>query len=281
MRLAEALVELKQNFQKKKFDNSQREAEILLARSLNLSQTELLLNPEKILSQEQWQLLIAQMNRRLAGEPLAYILGYAYFYKYRFEVNPHVLIPRPETEILVEEALELPAPKSFADLGCGSGCLGLSLLAQWPQSFLTAIDISEEALKVTKGNATNLDLTDRLRLICKDVSEIQLTDRFDMIVSNPPYIDTRDDRIEENVKKYEPSKALFADQDGLEFYKSWTPWAARHLQPLGHLLFEVGAGQAQEVQRICLQNGFKNIKIREDFSGIQRVVIAQKDETHG
>jgi release factor glutamine methyltransferase len=131
------------------------------------------------------------------------------------------------------------------------------------------------------ANAKNLGLSERLRAICENVTQLTPIEQFDLIVSNPPYIEASDDRLSENVKKFEPSTALFAEQGGLQFYQEWTPWAFRSLRPKGYLLLEVGAGQAQDVGHICLQNGFKNIKIREDFSGIQRVVIAQKDVTYG
>ncbi len=277
MLLAEALQQITTQFHNNSMSDPGREAQELVLQSLNLSLTVLMMQKTKELSAEQEKTLFAFAQRRASGEPLAYIVGFKDFYKSRFFVNPNVLIPRSETELIVELALEQPKVLRIADLGCGSGCIGLSILREWPQAKLTGIDVSAEALAVAQKNAQQMQLESRVEWICKDVSQVELLEKVNLIIANPPYIDPSDVRIEPNVKKYEPHTALFADENGLRFYRQWTHWAARTLSEEGSLFYEVGQGQAAAVESICLQNGFKNIKIMKDLSNIERVVWARRE----
>jgi release factor glutamine methyltransferase len=145
---------------------------------------------------------------------------------------------------------------------------------------LIAVDISDKALHVTQKNAKQLNLEKRLECFCGEIETYPAQNKFDLIVSNPPYIAPEDPRVEAHVKKYEPATALFAADNGLLFYKRWTQWAKDHLKEKGWLIYEVGDGQARLVESICLQNGFKNIKIIKDLSDIERVVVAQR-RAHG
>jgi release factor glutamine methyltransferase len=279
MRLAETTKKIIELFEQSSLPNAAKEAEFFVREVLGLSLTDFVLQKDKLLPPEQLSELMQKAQRRASGEPLAYIVGYQDFFKQRFVVSPAVLIPRADTEVLVEEALKiLPPPQRCLDLGTGSGCIGLSLLCEWPQSHLTTIDISLEALQVAKQNAKRLGLLERVDFIGGDVLAQHFTEPFDLIVSNPPYISPGDSRLEANVISHEPHRALFADEGGLSFYKKWTPWAKSHLRDSGWLLFECGDGQAADVHSICLQNGFKNIKIIKDLAFKDRVIVAQKPE---
>ncbi len=283
MRLAETTEKITELFKQHSLANAAKEAEFFMREVLNISLTDFVLQKNKVLSSEDTAELFAKAKRRASGEPLAYIVGYKDFLKDRFMVNPSVLIPRADTETLVEEALLLsPTPLRFADLGTGSGCIGLSLLGQWPASHLTAIDISENAILVAQQNAQRLGLTERVEFMCGDVLEPKISGLisgpFDLVVSNPPYVTLDDNRLENAVKLYEPHVALYADEEGLFFYKRWTAWAKQRLREGGWLIYECGDGQTEDIQSICLQNGFKNIKIIKDLACKDRVVAAQKPD---
>ncbi len=279
MRLAETIQKITELFEKVFLPGAAKEAEFLIREVLGISLTDFVLQKDRSLLPEQTTELLNKAQRRASGEPLAYIVGYQDFFKHRFQVNPSVLIPRADTEVIVEEALKiLPPPKKFADLGAGSGCIGLSLLHEWSQSHLTMVDISPEALQVAKQNAQMLGLLERVDFVYGDVLAQQFSEPLDLVVSNPPYISPEDVRLEASVKAFEPHSALFAEENGLFFYKRWTPWAKSHLRKGGWLLYECGEGQANDLQSICLQYGFKNIKIIKDLASKDRVVAAQKPE---
>ena len=234
MRLAETTQKITELFENKSLPNAAKEAEFFIREVLGISLTEFVLQKNKTLSPEQILDLLQKAKRRSSGEPLAYIVGHQDFFKHRFKVNPSVLIPRADTEVLVEEALKIsPPPKRFVDLGTGSGCIGLSLLHEWPQS---------HALNVAKQNAQMLGLHGRVDFVCGDVLTQQFSELFDLVISNPPYISPEDVRLEESVRGYEPHTALFAEENGLFFYKRWTAWAKRQLHADGWLLYECGEG---------------------------------------
>lgn len=276
MHLAEAHQLLTQLFNENKILDPQRESELFLRQVLNLTVTQFVLEKKRELPKADEQNIFNLAKRRAEGEPLAYLVGYKDFFKSRFSVDPSVLIPRSETELLVEEALALGPQKNIIDIGSGSGCIGLSLLKEWPECFLTAVDVSDKALQITQKNAKQLNLENRVELFFGEIETYSVQKKFDLVVSNPPYISRNDQRLDANVKKYEPNLALFAEDDGLLFYKRWTVWAHNNLKADGWLIYEVGEGQAGLVQSICLQNGFKNIKIIKDLSGIERVIVAQR-----
>ncbi len=221
--------------------------------------------------------LYKYLRERNEGQPLAYVLGHQDFYKYRFYVNQHTLIPRPETELIVELACALGDFSSIADLGTGSGCIGLSLLKEMPEARLWACDISPGALEIFQKNAQNLGLSPRVSAQLGDVSLFHFENAFDLVVSNPPYIAESDSRVEKDVLKYEPASALFAPDDGLAYYKLWSPWAWSALKNGGTALFEFGIGQHADVVELFRQTGFKKITIHRDLFGVERVVCAVKD----
>ncbi len=260
---------------------SRLEAERIVAHVLKCRTSELWLKEHQSVD-EDW--VKAAVKRRQSGEPLAYILESQGFYNYDFYVRPGVLIPRPETEHLIERALELFAQQSplrIADLGCGSGCIGLTLLKEWPNSKLLAIDASETAIQIAKENAERLHVTGRCEFRHACVEQGQETEAFELIVANPPYIDINDPRVEPHVRHFEPAEALFADQNGLAALFSWSEWAHHALKDGGWLLMEIGTGQAGAVKDKLSRIGFPGAEVIKDLAGHERLIAAKKPDRGG
>lgn len=213
-------------------------------------------------------------------QPIAQILGHAFFMGQKFEVTKDTLIPRPETELLVRKAVEIIKEKDFKqilDIGAGSGCISC-MIAKLTTAQVLGVDISNEALKICLNNAMHLDLMNKAIFRKSDLfSKIREEEKFDMIVSNPPYIPPQDkEELQTEVKDFEPSTALFTqDEEGLEFYEKITNSASKYLNKDGYLLFESGAGQAQKIKNLMETNNFKNIEILTDVSGIERVIAGK------
>lgn len=222
----------------------------------------------------------AMLARRAAHEPLAYIVGTKDFWTLTLDVSPHVLIPRPETEILVEEALErMPRPGHgirVADVCTGSGCVAIALATERPGVQIVATDISDQALAVAARNAAKYRAADRVRFLRTDMLS-GVTEMFDVIVSNPPYVRLADrSGLPPEVCDFEPAIALFGGDDGLDVARSLAAHAIVRLKPGGLLLFECGAGQASGVEELIQDaSPLRMLEIRRDLQGIPRVAIAQ------
>ena len=217
------------------------------------------------------------VTERLRGVPLAYLCRRKGFFKNEFHVQPGVLIPRPETEHVVEVALRRAGTvERFADLGCGSGCIGLSLLNEWPRAELFAIDVSELATGTTLQNAEALGLARRTVTVKTLVDDWKPDLSFDVIVANPPYIAEGDPSVEPYVHQFEPHAALYSGEDGLDALRSWTRWALAFLKPNGLFVTEIGAGQSPQIRDILTEMGFRKIEVEKDLSGHDRVVSAIK-----
>jgi release factor glutamine methyltransferase len=258
-----------------------RDAELLLMHVTGSSRADLLTHPERELTERQSNHYQAAIARRALHEPVQHIIGTQEFYGRAFIVNRLVLIPRPETEHLVEVALAIrPQPRHILDIGTGSGILAVTLALELPGASITATDISAAALAVAQQNAHALGAADRIRFLVSDLftafSDALPDDvRFDCIVSNPPYVSTSE-ALEPQVRDYEPAAALYAGDDGLAIYRRLIPEAFAHLEPGGHLLLEIGHGQRQTLHRLLAHSRFKDIHFIDDLQGIPRVAIAQK-----
>lgn len=233
------------------------------------------------ISKAEENLARTMLHRRLQNEPLDKIIGKKEFFKSVFEVNSDVLSPRPDTEILVEGALELiPEDKSLnvLDLGTGSGCILLSLLSERPQCVGIGIDASLKAIKTAMRNAKNLNLTARTSFVNKSWEEEGfVNETYDIIVSNPPYIPTEDiAELETEVKNYDPLTALDGGKDGLECYRQIAKITPLILKKSGYILLEVGYNQAKSVEEIFQNQGLKPVKMLKDLAGINRCVILKK-----
>jgi len=243
----------------------------------NLSPKELILGA--LPNENDVEKLNETITRRIkTHEPLAQILGWAYFMDNKFEVSTETLIPRPETELLVNKAIEIIKEKNYKqilDIGTGTGCIAC-MIAKKTNAQVLGVDISNEALKIALNNAMHLDLMNKALFRKSDLfSKIRPEEKYDMIVSNPPYIPPQDkETLQIEVKNFEPATALFtSDEKGLEFYKKITESASKYLNPKGYLLFEAGHNQACFIKEIMENNGFVNIEIFNDVSGINRVVV--------
>ena len=260
---------------------ARRDAELLLLHATRLTKTDLLTHPERELTERQKDHYQAAIARRARHEPIQHITGMQEFYGRSFIVNRLVLIPRPETEHLVEAALAIdPAPRRMLDIGTGSGILAITLALELPEARITATDISDAALAVAQKNAHALGAADRIRFAVSDLFagfiDAPPDDvRFDCIVSNPPYVSTSE-LLEPQVREYEPAAALYAGEDGLTIYRRLIPEAFAHLEPGGHLLLEIGHGQREAVHHLLAQSRFENIRFINDLQGIPRVTIGQK-----
>jgi len=219
------------------------------------------------------------LERRLSGEPIAYVLGEWEFYGIPLTVNEHVLIPRVDTEVLARETINLLNRKVWQtrmlDLCCGSGCIGLAVAANVPNCRIVMIDSSERALAVCRTNMLKTNLSRHITAMDADIliKPPTILGEFDVIVSNPPYIPTADiETLDDSVKNYEPIKALDGGEDGMLYFKAIVENWRKLLKPGGHLAFECGEGQAASVRYIMKQNDFGDIKTYKDTLGIERVI---------
>jgi len=253
----------------------------LLTEALSLSPVDLILKSDSEIPPAMRDIALHWAERRATGYPLAYLSGKKGFYKHTFLVEPGVLVPRPETELLVEHILNLvqkaSAPiRHFADLGCGTGCIGLSLLKEWVQATLFALDISALATEVTKKNAVALGLETRVQVVQSAVASWQSPYELDLVVANPPYIAEGDLRVQAGVHLHEPHSALYSGADGLTAIKDWVDWSERNLRDGGVLVLEIGSGQSPQVQAILKERNFESIQSVLDLAGHDRVVSASK-----
>jgi release factor glutamine methyltransferase len=257
-------------------ENAELDARIILQFVTDSTREEIFLNNPLVTNQEQ-QNFLALINRRAQNEPLAYILEKKEFYGLDFIVNPKVLIPRPDTEIIIEEVLRYYSTHdklSILDLGTGSGSIIITLLTLFYNATGIGIDISLEALIVAEKNALAHQVNNRLRFIQSDWNSYQPNNKFDLIVSNPPYIPSAEyDQLSSNVKDYEPKIALLADQNGLSNYSIIAKIAAQCLKEGGLIIVEFGYNQAEAVKEIFEKNNFLCRKISKDLSSIQRIAI--------
>ncbi len=253
------------------------ETQLLLARALDVDRTWLIAHDRDLLPPEQLQAVEAQVRRRTRGEPLAYILGEREFYGRSFKVSPDVLIPRPDTELLVEAALErLPQerPTRILDLGTGSGCIAISLALARPDCQVTATDASPAALAIARDNARRLG-ADRLRFVQSDWYDGLDSPSFAMIVSNPPYIALQDPHLQQGDLRHEPRQALVSGPHGLDAMQHIIARAPAFLAAGGWLLLEHGWDQAAACAREMARAGFADIATLRDLAGRERVTAGR------
>lgn len=261
-------------------ERARRDAETLLLHLTGRDRASLIAHPEAELSAAGAVRYYALLDRRLAGEPIQYILGEQEFFGLPFAVNHHVLIPRPETEGLVEKALELSAgfarPR-IVDVGTGSGAIAVTLAKKISGAAIAAIDLSEDALDVARGNAERNGVAARIRFVQGDLLAPVMKECFELVVSNPPYVPTSDEAsLAVEVREFEPSLALFAGEDGLGVYRRLIPAAYAVLAPGGWLLLEIGCGQADAIRALLESAGFQRVGFTPDLQGIPRVASAQR-----
>lgn len=252
------------------------DVELLLAAALGKSRSYLHTWPERIVSSEAAETFAGYLARRRAGEPVAYILGQQGFWKLDLEVAPHTLIPRPETELLVEAALELlPArPARVLDLGTGTGAIALALASECPAWQVTALDRVPDAVALAERNRERLGLANA-QIRQSHWYDAVTGERFDLILSNPPYIAADDPHLVAGDVRFEPSSALVAGQDGLDDLRVIIAQAPDHLAAGGWLLLEHGYDQAMAVRELLTRHGFIDVASRLDLAGHERISLGR------
>jgi release factor glutamine methyltransferase len=255
------------------------DAATLLMHSLRIDRPTLIAHPERTLDRDQQAAYQRLIERRLRFEPIQYILGEAEFYGLTLRVTPAVLIPRPETELLVEAVLaRLPddQPVRIADIGTGSGAIAIALAHALPHASVTALDLSPEALAIARENARTHTLEARIRFLRSDLlAAVSQEEPFDAIVSNPPYVPAEDaSTLHPQVRDHEPSLALYAGKDGLELYRRIIPEALALLKPDGLLALEIGHGQRATIAELLA--GWRALEFLNDLQQIPRVALARK-----
>ncbi|MEI9981608.1 MAG: peptide chain release factor N(5)-glutamine methyltransferase [Edaphobacter sp.] len=260
--------------------NARRDAEVLLLDKLGISRAQLLASPEREMTEEEEFFFWQNVHRRVASEPVQYILGRQEFFGLDFHVSPAVLIPRPETEHLVEAVLQELAhdkPLEILDVGTGSGILAVTLAHHLSHAEITAIDISPEAIAVARRNAETHRVDDHIKFTVSDLLSAvdHKVERFDAIVSNPPYV-AEDDRssLSPEVRDYEPASALFAGKTGLDIYRRLIPEAHSALKPNGLLALEIGHGQRDAIAELL--TGWREVSFLNDLQQIPRVALAHR-----
>lgn len=260
-------------------ETARLDAELLLAQVLQKSRSFLRAFPETVLSELQYQHFQSLVARRRKGEPIAYILGEKEFYSLPFKVTPDVLVPRADTELLVEKTLQLfPAEKMIrvCDLGTGSGAIALAVAKHRPCWQIAAVDNSTAALQVARENAVTLNINN-VEFIISDWLQAVTELKFEVIVSNPPYIDPADVAVEENVLRYQPAAALLANDAGLADLKTIALQAQQVLLPNGWLLLEHGYRQGEQVAAYLKSLGYQQVQTWQDLSGLPRVTYGCKN----
>jgi len=261
-------------------NTARRDAETLLMHFASVTRASLLSHPARELTAEQLAAFEAAITRRLRHEPIQYIIGHQEFYGLALAVTPAVLIPRPETEHLVEAVLErLPHDRAttIADIGSGSGAIAIALAVHLPLAEVTAIDLSPAALSVAQANSRTHGVDGRIHFLLSDLLEAlpsgKQTGYFDAIASNPPYVPSVDaPQLHPQVREHEPASALFAGLDGLEIYRRLIPQARQALKPGGLLALEIGHGQRDSLADLL--KGWANLCFLDDLQGIPRVALA-------
>lgn len=265
-------------FAGKGIENGRLDAELLLAEILHLNRIGLYLNFDRPVQSEELAAFRALIERRARREPIAYILGHCEFWSLTFKVGPEVLIPRGDTETLVEAALKvLPQGATFLDVGVGSGAIALAIAHERPDLSVEGIELSPAALAIATENAQQLGLAARVALRQGDLFALDGSRQYDVIVSNPPYIASGEmATLMPEVRDFEPHLALFAGADGLDCYRALIPAARAALKNSGTLLVEVGSGQAAVVAELFAVAGYSEISTSRDLAGIERVVAGRK-----
>ncbi len=268
------LIEISLNkLKEKKIKNAELDLRIILTHS-SFSKKQIFLNNFDI-KDINLKLFTKNLNRRLNNEPISKIINKKYFWKNQFYVNKNVLDPRPETELIIEESLNLfknSKKLKILDIGVGSGCLSVSLSQEFKNAEIIGIDVSKEVIKVAKKNILLNKCEEKIKLKYQELSDID--EKFNLIVSNPPYLSKFEfDNCEVDVKKYEPKLALIGGEDGLEFYRKFAKYVPKVMNKGSFFICEIGANQLKPCIDIFANSNLKLIKIRKDLQNIDRTLI--------
>ena len=270
-----------QYLSQKGIESPRTNAELLLADILSCKRLDLYLTFERPLSETEVQKYREHIKRRAKYEPLQYIIGKVEFYGLELKVNPSVLIPRPETELLVENILlqfSKEQKLTILDIGSGSGNIAIALAVNLPQSKIVSTDISEESLQIAKDNAELHNVSGQIKFVNHNILRNDVTGfpMFDIVVSNPPYVSQENySTLQKEIKDFEPGIAVTDSGDGYTFYKEISMKTSTKLKENGKLFFEVAQGQSEKVMEIMTKNNFKNIGVIKDYQNIDRVIYGE------
>ena len=270
-----ASLDLKQN----NIKTSLLDSEILMSEVLKKDRKFLFLNSNKELDNIQYQKFKKLISSRLRSKPIAYITGKKFFWKYEFKVNNKVLIPRPDTELIIEQVLEIYKHKdriNLLEIGIGSGCIILSILKEKKNFLGKGLDLSKDSVQLCKTNAENLKVNHRLRLFKSDIDNFNLG-KYDLIISNPPYIKKLDFKnLKKDVSKFEPRLALDGGLEGLSCFRKIIKKSSELIKNHGKLILEIAFDQKRDVAKILTDNGFYINKILKDLANNDRCIISTK-----
>ena len=277
----EALTKNYQDLLNHNIQTAKIDTEVILADVLKISRVNLITKQNTSLNQEQEDLFAKLIKRRKQQEPVAYILNKKEFWNENYYVDKRVLIPRPETEILIEMLLKKVKDKSkvfqILDLGCGSGCLLISCLKEFNKSLGLGIDISSLALEVAKKNIQTHKINSRAKLLKLDLFKLDIKKKFDFILSNPPYLTSSEYRnLSKDVKDYEPKQALVGGFDGILYYKKIISFSKSSLKKNGFLALEIGDGQYKEIKKLLTNHSFRVLDKYQLIDGEIRCILASK-----
>ena len=265
--------------QKNKIANPQLDSEILLSNSIKRDKKHIILNPKEILNSEQLRKFKSLIERRKKGEPIAYLINKKEFWKDEFFVNKDVLIPRPDTELIIEQVLKIYSKDSqlqVLDIGTGSGCILLSILKERPNFYGTGIDISKKSINVSKFNAKQLNLLNRVKFFHSSVDNFNIG-KYDLIVSNPPYIESLNLKyLEKDVINFEPKLALSGGLDGFSKIRKVINKSRTLIKKNGKFILEIGFNQKNKVKKILKEEGFYINKAVKDYGNNDRCIISTK-----
>lgn len=277
MKISEVLKKSHEEMQSAKIESYMLDSMILLRESLNFTREQVVFNPDLELTQKQTQDFFNLVARRKNREPISHIINKREFYGLDFFVNKNVLDPRPDSESLIELVLEnVDKNKNLEilEIGCGSGCLIITLLKNLPNASGVAVDISIEALEIAKKNSLTHDVSSRINFVESNLFQEISQRKFDIIISNPPYIRTKDiETLSDEVRLFEPRLALDGGDDGLDFYRNIARESREFLTVAGAIFLEIGHDQKDEVEEIFAKENFKLQKIKKDLAGFQRSLM--------
>ena len=281
MRVNEAIQEAFQKLKKYHIKSALLDSELLMANAINKTREYIILNFNQKISKYEFDNFQNLISQRSKGKPIAYLTNKKFFWKYEFFVNKNVLIPRPDTEIIIEQILKIYKNKNkikFLDVGFGSGCILLSILKERKDFKATGIDISNHALKVCKINAYRLGVNNRVKLFNSDIDKF-LFGKYDLIISNPPYIKKRDFKyLEKDVANFEPKLALNGGFDGISVIRKIIKRSSELIKNGGKLILEIAHNQKKEVKENLLKNGFYINSVVKDLANNDRCIISTKIE---
>ena len=279
MNIENALNEGVNILQKSKISNPQLDSEILLSSSIKRDKKHIILNPKEHISPEQSEKFKSLIERRKKGEPIAYLINKKDFWKDEFFVNKDVLIPRPDTELIIEQVLKIFSKErqlQVLDIGTGSGCILLSILKERPNFYGTGMDISKKSINVSKFNAKQLNLINKVKFIHSSIDNFNIG-KYDLIVSNPPYIELKNLKyLEKDVVNFEPELALSGGFDGFSKIRKVISKASILIKKNGKFILEIGFNQKNKVKKILKEEGFYVNKAIKDYGNNDRCIISTK-----